>query len=147
VYTPVGAGTGGARGPEISVDFREIPRPPIGFFYRGVILDADGQNIVVDTLRSAWNEDATISRVSLYDADINPLLPGIAGTSIRASQVRNCAAGSAVNNCQNTLDLPATATFVGMAKFQLKLEPKGNTGTLSNVLVSHAGDLPDEVKQ
>jgi hypothetical protein len=147
VYAPVGAGTGGARGPELSVDFREIPRPPRGFFYRGVILDANGQNIVVDTLRSAFSLDPTISRVSLYDADIDPLLPGVVGTSIRASQVRNCAAGSNTNNCQNTLTLPATGTFVGMAKFQLKLEPKGNTATLSNVLVSHAGDLPDEVKQ
>jgi hypothetical protein len=147
VYAPIGAGTGGARGPELSVDFREIPRPPIGFFYRGVILDANGQNIVVDTLRSAWSADPTLSRVSLYDADTDPLLPGLAGTSIRNSQVRNCAAGSAVNNCQNTLALPVENTFVGMAKFQLKLEPKGNSGTLSNVLVSHAGDLPDEVKQ
>jgi hypothetical protein len=147
VYAPIGAGTGGARGPELSVDFREIPRPPIGFFYRGVILDANGQNILVDTLRSAWSADPTLSRVSLYDADTDPLLPGLAGTSIRNSQVRNCAAGSAVNNCQNTLALPVENTFVGMAKFQLKLEPKGNSGTLSNVLVSHAGDLPDEVKQ
>jgi hypothetical protein len=147
VYTPVGAGTGGARGPELSVDFREIPRPPVGFFYRGVILDGNGGNIVVDTLRSAWSLDASISRVSLFDADVNPLLPGLASTSIRTSQVRNCASGSAVNNCQNTLALPATNTFVGMAKFQLKLEPKGNTATVSNALVSHAGDLPDEVKQ
>jgi hypothetical protein len=147
VYNPVGAGTGGARGPEISVDFREIPRPPVGFFYRGVLLDENGQNVVVDTLRSAWNPDASISRVSLYDADVNPLLPGLASTAIRASQVRNCAAGSAVNNCQNTLALPATGTFIGMAKFQLKLEPKGNIATVSNALVSHAGDLPDEVKQ
>jgi hypothetical protein len=119
----------------------------VGFFYRGVLVDANGNNIVVDTLRSAWNLDATISRVSLYDADVNPLLPGLASTAIRASQVRNCAVGSAVNNCQNTLALPATATFVGMAKFQLKLEPKGNTATVTNALVSHAGDLPDEVKQ
>jgi hypothetical protein len=147
VYAPVGAGTGGARGPEISVDFKEIPRPPKGFFYRGFILDGDGNSILVDTLRSAWNLDPTISRVSLYDADVNPLLPGLASTSIRASQVRNCAAGSAVNACQNTLALPITATFVGMAKFQLKLEPKGNSTTVSNALVSHAGDLPDEVKQ
>lgn len=148
VFAARGAGLGGARGAELSVDFREMARPPIGFFYRGYVVNAAGNGTVVDTLRSAWSRESTISRVSLYDADVNGVLPGVEGGDIRAAQVRNCASGSGVNNCQNTMALPAVAdsTFRGLASFQLKLEPKGGVAPIRNRSVSLAGLLPAEVK-
>ncbi len=146
VFGPRGSGLGGARGAELSVDFREVARPPIGFFYRGYLVDAWGSGVVVDTLRSAWSRDTTISRVSLYNADVDPTLPGISGVDIRAAQVRNCAAGSAVNNCQNAMNLPATDTFKGLARFQLKLEPKAGVAPGPKKSVSLAGDVPSEVQ-
>jgi hypothetical protein len=148
VFGPRGAGSGGARGPELSVDFREVARPPVGFFYCGYVVNALGDGVVVDTLRSAWSRDPSTSRLSLYDADVNALLPDIEGGDIRSGQVRNCAAGSGVNNCQNTMALTAVAdsTFRGLENFQLKLEPKGGVAPIRNRSVSLVGPLPKLVK-
>jgi hypothetical protein len=146
VFTPRGAGTGGARGPELSVDIRELGRPPLGFFYVGYVVDRAGVGVLVDTLRSAWSPDSSVSRRSLYDADVSDILPGVVGDAIRAAQVRNCAAGSAQNNCQNSMALPATGTFVGYESFHLKLEPKGGVAPSQNKSVTHAGGLPGPVK-
>jgi hypothetical protein len=146
VFAARGAGTGGARGPEVSVDFREIARPPVGFFYRGYIVNKIGDGVVVDTLRSAWSRESSVSRVSLYDADVDGALPEVVGDDIRASQVRNCASGSNVTNCQNTMVLPPDSTFAGYEAFQLKLEPKGGVPGIRNKSVVHSGPLPKQVK-
>jgi hypothetical protein len=146
VFGPRGSGFGGARGPELSVDFREMSRPPIGFFYRGYLVDQWGSGVIVDTLRSVWSRDTTISRVSLYNADVDATLPGISGVEIRAAQVRNCASTSAVGNCQNTMALPVTDTFKGLALFQLKLEPKAGVAPGPKKSVSLAGVVPSEVQ-
>jgi hypothetical protein len=147
VFSPKGAGLGGARGPELSVDFREMLRPPVGFYYVGYVVDHFGNGVLVDTLRSAWNkDDPTISRVSLFDADVDETLPGVEGTDIRYAQVRNCASGSAQNNCQNSMNLPATDTFQGMEAFQLKLEPKNGVAAGPKKSVVLAGPIPVEVK-
>jgi hypothetical protein len=145
VFAARGGGTGGARGPELSVDFRELSRPPVGFVYRGWVVDEDGDGVVVDELRSAWSRDSTVSRVSLMDADVNDALPGVTGGEIRSAQIRNCASGSATTNCQNTMALPVDGTFLGYATFQLKLEPKNGAAAIRNKSVTLAGVLPDAV--
>jgi hypothetical protein len=145
VFAPRGGGLGGARGPELSVDFRELARPPVGFFYRGYVVDVTGNGVLVDTLRSEWRPDG-LSRVSLYDADVNDLVPTVQGGEIRSGQVRNCASGSGVNKCQNSMALPGTDTFSGLAEFQLKLEPKGGVAERPNRSVSMTGALPEKVK-
>jgi hypothetical protein len=146
VFGPRGGGTGGARGAELSVDFRELSRPPVGFLYRGYVTTVLGEGVVVDELRSAWSRDSTISRVSMIDADVDDALPGVTGGEIRAAQIRNCAAGSGVNNCQNTMDLPVDGTFVGYESFQLKLEPKNGAGMIRRKSVTLTGVLPGPVK-
>jgi hypothetical protein len=146
VFGARGAGLGGARGTEISVDLREVARPPVGFFYRGYVVDRFGIGVVVDTARSAWSPDSTVSRQSLYDADVNDLLPDVVGGEIRAVQVRNCAQGAAVTNCQNTMALPSdSTTFLGQLLFVLKLEPKGGVGDGPTKSITHGGALPDDV--
>jgi hypothetical protein len=147
VFRPLGSGIGGARGPELSVDLSELARPPVGFFYRGYLVDAQGNiGAVVDTLRSAWSRDQTVNRVSMFDADVDNALPNVVGDEIRASQIRNCAIGSAVNNCQNAMDLPVDGTFTGLETFQLKLEPKGGVAPSRNKSVTLTGALPKQVK-
>jgi hypothetical protein len=146
VFGPRGAGAGGARGPELSVDFRELARPPVGFVYRGYVVNTLGDGVLVDELRSAWSTDSTVSRVSLSDADVNDALPGVVGGEIRAAQVRNCASASATVNCQNSMDLPVDSTFAGYANFQLKLEPKDGVAPIRNKSVSLAGALPSKVQ-
>ena len=128
------------------MDIDELARPPVGFYYVGYIVDADGNGVLVDTLRSGWNRDSTVSRVSLYMADVSAVLPEIVGYDIRHAQVRNCAAGSGQTNCQNTMDLPVDSTFVGYAGFELKLEPKGGVAFTPGMSITHAGDLPKPVK-
>ena len=147
LYGARGAGLGGARGAELSVDLTEVSRPPVGFYYRGYIVNAAGVGVVVDTARSVWSRDSTISRVSLYDADVNDLLPNIVGGDIRSLQIRNCATGGAVTNCQNTMTLPSDDTFSGQVSFQLKLEPKGGVAASPKKSISHAGGLPGIVTQ
>jgi hypothetical protein len=146
VFGTRGAGLGGARGSEVSVDMDELARPPMGFYYAGYIVDVDGNGLLVDTLRSSWSLDSTVSRVSLYMADVNVLLPNIVGDDIRHAQIRNCAAGSAVSGCQNTMDLPVDSTFAGYEEFQLKLLPKGGVTQTRNKSVTHTGSLPKAVK-
>lgn len=146
VFPVAGAGQGGIRGDELSVDYRELARPPVGFYYRAFLVDADGNAVLVDTLRSAWSADADVSRLNMLNADVDDLLPGIAGQDIRAAQTRNCRSGSGVVNCQNTLGVSATDTWVPWPTFQLVLEPKGGTAGMGRS-VTHAGDLPEEVRQ
>lgn len=145
-YGLIGAGMGGARGPEVSADLTEVARPPVGFFYRGYIVNNVGVGVVVDTARAPWSSDSTVSRVSLFDADVDPLLPGVVRGDIRALNVRNCASGAAVLNCQNSMGLPATGTFATQAAFVIKLEPKGVAGLGPEKSVVFVGALPDEVK-
>jgi hypothetical protein len=148
VFGARGAGTGGARTTELSVDLRELGRPPVGFYYVGYLVDIRGENpVLVDTLRSAWSRDASVSRVNLFDADADPTLPEVVGNSVRNSQVRNCAVGTdPAYNCQSTMALPASDTFVGYETFQLKLEPKGGVAPSRNKSVTHAGGVPGPVK-
>lgn len=84
--------------------------------------------------------------MNLFDADVNGLLPNVVGGEIRAINVRNCASGAGVTNCQNAMNLPVENTFDGFASFQLKLEPKGGAGASPRKSISHVGELPDEVK-
>lgn len=145
LFRATGSGIGGVRGDEISVDFFEMARPPMGFFYRGYLVDPDGNELMVDTLHATWDADATLSRVSLFDADMNSLLPGVVGNEITESTVRNCRSGSDVLNCDNTLDLSAENPFAGFLSFALHLEPKGGSALRSRT-ATHTGELPDEVR-
>jgi hypothetical protein len=139
-------GTGNVlfRGGEAVADIRELRRPPVGFFYRGYLVDTAGTAVLLDTLRSAYNAIAGQSRVSLFDADVNPQLPGIAVTAITTSQVRNCASGSGVATCANTLSLPFPATFAGQETFILTLDPKGTSAELGETVILVAS-IPDRV--
>ena len=115
---------------------------PADYVFAAGGTDTAGTSVLIDTLRSAYNTVTSQSRVSLFDADVNGLLPGIAVTAITNSQVRNCAAG--VTNCANTLSLPATSTFAGQASFILTLNPKGSAAALGETVVLVAA-IPDRV--
>lgn len=144
IYTIGGTGVMNFRGGEFVADFRELRRPPRGFFYRGFLVDTSGAVLLVDTLASQYDALPSISRVSLYDADVNGQLPGIAVDAIATAEIRNCASGSGVNACQSTLALPATNTFGGQATFILNLVPKGAANTFVNTVVL-SGSVPDRV--
>jgi hypothetical protein len=142
-YTYGVGGTGNIyfRGAEAVANMRELRRPPVGFFYRGYLVDTAGNAVLLDTLRSAFNAVASQNRVSLFDADVNSQLPGIAVTGITESQVRNCMLGAGVANCANTLQV---ATFAGLELFILTLAPKGASDALGETVIL-SGSIPDRV--
>jgi hypothetical protein len=144
VYGVGGTGTIAFRGAEAVADLRELRRPPVGFYYRGYLVDTAGTAVLIDTLRSAYNVIAGLSRVSMFDADVNSLLPGISVTAITRSQVRNCAAGAGIAACGNTMDLPVTGTFNGVEAFILTLDPKGAGAGLGETVILTAA-VPDRV--
>lgn len=146
VFPAAGSGRAGIRGPEISVDFTNVARPPVGFYYAGYIVDSLGAGVLVDTLRSAYSGVTSESRVSLFDADVNDLLPSVVEDGIRASQVRNCVAGSNTRNCANTLSLSGTPVFGAFVSFVLAVEPKG-AGAGMGPGQSHAGTVPEVVRE
>jgi hypothetical protein len=129
LYAPAaGSGRAGIRGPEISVDFDNLGRPPVGFYYAGYLVDTLGARTLVDTLRSGYSSVTSQSRVNLVDADVNDLLPGLSQEGIRSSQVRNCAASAGVPGCANALTLPPTAPFGAFGQVVLLLLPKAAAG-------------------
>jgi hypothetical protein len=142
VFGAGGTGYVAFRGPEMAANIRELRRPPEGFFYRGYLVDTAGVALEVDTLRSVFSGVAAQSRVNLFDADVNAQLPGISVTAITSSTVRNCAAGSGVAGCANTLALPATATFAGQELFIVTLDPKGAGNSFGKTVILQAS-IPD----
>ena len=143
VFSAGGTGTVSFRGGEAVADLRELLRPPVGFFYRGYLVDTAGTAVLLDTLRSAYHPVAGQSRVNMFDADVNSQLPGISVTSITRSQVRNCTSESGIAGC-NTLSLPATAPFAGQQAFILTLDPKGASAGLGETVILAAA-IPDRV--
>jgi hypothetical protein len=144
VFTVGGTGTVAFRGPEVAATLRELRRPPQGFFYRGYLVDTAGTATEVDTLRSAYSAIGAQSRVSMFDADVNALLPGIAVTAITHSTLRNCAAGAAIPGCGNSIDLPSDRLFGGQELFIVTLDPKGAANTLGKTVILSAA-IPDRV--
>ena len=144
IYPVIGVGRAGIRGLEISVDFTRIGRPPVGFFYRGYLLDEDGAATMVDILRTGFSAVAVENRISLVDADIDGLLPGVSSVAIESSQIRNCGSGSTVPSCAGSLSLSGKAPFRIWVpgKFVLTLDPKnGGSGIGLNVVFE--GDVPE----
>ena len=140
-YTVGGTGNIYFRGAEAVANLRELRRPPVGFFYRGYLVDTAGNAALLDTLRSAYNAIAAQSRVSLFDADVNTQLPGIAVTGITQSQVRNCLLGAGVATCANTLN---RASFGGLELFILTLAPKGASDEIGETVILQ-GSISDRV--
>lgn len=151
VFAARGSGFGGVRGAvELSVDLTAMSRPPVGFFYRAFLRAVGNDNVqsavMVDTLRSAYSLDSSLSRVSLYDADVDVTLPGVVNMQITKAQTRNCVAGSAVYACQNTLALSGDTPFAPYPVYVLTLDPKGSSASVPWRSITAGGDLPDYVK-
>jgi hypothetical protein len=151
-YKWVDVGTGAAtfRGGEVVINFTNIPRPPIGFYYVSGLIDANGATTYLDTLRSQFDgSDASLSRVSLANADVDQTLPNVAPLMIKFSSVRNCNPANTALNCQNTLAVPDANPFGAMAHVALMLEPK----LASSKLLSDGhqimlyGDVPAPAQQ
>jgi hypothetical protein len=145
VYAPVGLGRAGMRGPEFSADLTNVARPPTGFYYAGYLIDTTGASVLVDTLRSGYTPVADQSRVSLFDADVNGLLPSIVGAGILRSQVRNCSTGSSTANCANSLPLTGERPFMAQAGFALALQPKAGGADMGPGVVL-TGTVPEVVR-
>ena len=85
VYRPAGSASGTNRGSEIGIEFRHLPRPPIGFFYNAWLVSAEGDRppVSLGELRTPLPELA-----SLRDADISAQIAGVlTGTEVLVANV------------------------------------------------------------
>lgn len=147
IYLAVGTGEGGVRGSEFSVDLTDIARPPMGFYYRGFLVDGNGAGTLVDTLRTGYSAVAAQNRVNLINVDQSTLYPGVFGTEISSSQIRNCASGSGVAGCQNTLKATGADTlFKSFKTFVVALDPKAG-GAAMGPGVAMSGTIPGIVQK
>ena len=151
-FVASGSGAATIRGDEIVTNFVSLTRPPIGFYYRAVLQDSSGFQVLVDTLRSAYDGRTSLSRISLADADVNNALPTVSAREIKTASVRNCLSTSTELDCPNTLALNAATKFGPISTLNLVLEPKAaGTATLRGNLVSHgnvmSGTIPDPAKK
>jgi hypothetical protein len=146
VFNPVGTGRAGMRGPEFSVDLVNVARPPAGFYYAGYLIDTLATSVLVDTLRSGFTPVTEESRVSLFDADVNGLLPSVVGNGILRGQVRNCSTGSATTNCANSLPLTGERPFMIQASFALALQPKAGGASMGPGVVL-SGSVPEVIRE
>jgi hypothetical protein len=111
---------------EVSVDLRNLPLPPQGFYYEGWLVHQNGNATSMGPITAAL-PDTT----SLFDADIDQDLPGVTATGIRFSNAR-------VVLGDPGLVTNGTANFT---TFMLTLEPKLGAAT-KNVTDLESGPLP-----
>lgn len=79
------SGFGGVLGDgQVSVDIRNLPLPPVGFFYEGWLLSAAGDN-ELSGIAVSMGPLTTLppDTVSLFDADIDQSITGVTATGIR----------------------------------------------------------------
>jgi hypothetical protein len=168
-YVSTGVGAATARpdsinGTELVINFTNLPRPPLGYYYRVVTQDSvssalGGSNeVLVDTLRSSYSAVASLNRVSLLNADADDFLPGVTSATqqnafsplnmeIKTASVRNCVAGSTALGCPNSLGLPAKKAFGAISRVVLLLEPKLSSGAVLGRGAVLSGDVPDPAKK
>jgi hypothetical protein len=151
-FAPSGNGAATIRGDEIVANINNLSRPPIGFYYRAVLQDSVGNEVFVDTLRSAYSAQAALNRISLADADFNTELPTVSRTEIKAASIRNCITGSTEIGCPSNMALDPTAKFGPISQLLLTIEAKrASSNLMPGLLVGHgvvlAGLVPDPAKK
>ncbi len=77
------SGMGGVRDGEVSIDVRNLPLPPVGFYYEGWLVGPNGNAVSMGPITTLPPDT-----VSLFDADINQSLPGVTSTGIRFANLR-----------------------------------------------------------
>ncbi len=122
----------GGRLTKVSVDLRNLPLPPVGYFYEGWLVNAEtGQAMSMGPVTTLPPDT-----VSLFDADVNLDLPGVTATGIRFANVQVPIDSTGVIVKQDG------GTFtVNLSGFVLTLEPKlGAAG--KNIADLELGTLP-----
>lgn len=150
VFTAAGRGFGGVRGDEVSVDYNDLTRPPVGYFYQAWLQDVNGPDgngtdtsyVAVDTLRSPYP-----GRALLVDADDqipDPVVQAVPPV-IRAGNIRNFAASMGLDParlCDATNAARGACPFGAYENYIVTLEPKGSDPTSPSPTVVFTASLP-----
>ena len=107
------SGLGGVRENEVSVDIKNLPLPPVGYYYEGWLVGPNGNALSLGPIKSLPPDT-----ISLYDADIDSDLPGVTETGIRFANV------SAILDPDAIVTVTPTDTTVNLTNLFLTLEPK-----------------------
>lgn len=119
---------------EISVDLRNLPLPPQGYYYEGWLMNsATGATISMGPITTLPPDT-----VSLFDADVDQTIPGVTGTGIRFANAR-----LAFSDPNAIISGTGTDAAAVLTSFFLTLEPKLG-GVSKNVADLEAGSLPVE---
>lgn len=125
------SGLGGVRDEEVSVDLRNLPRPPAGMFYEGWLLGPDGAAVSMGSITGLPPDT-----VSLFDADADPPPPGVTATGIRFANARVLLSSPA-----DILAQEGDQFVAKLDQFVLSLEPKIGAATRGPTTVM-LGPLP-----
>jgi hypothetical protein len=117
---------------QVSVEIRNLPLPPIGWYYEGWLTHIDGNTLSLGPITSLPPDS-----VSLFDADVDQGLPGVTATGLRFGVAAAVLETGTIVGADGTVNLSA---------FFLTLEPK--LGAVSkHALNVEAGSLPTRAIQ
>ena len=143
----------GFRGDEVSIDLDQIGRPPVGFQYRGWLIDDNGMGTLISGLLSQAD-----GATDLGDPDTDDALVAIGfdprtDQAIPAARIRNCVSGSTVSNPPGgscglnfTMSTDTLSAFTAQSLVAITLEPKAAPATLGRGVVWSAA-VPPIVKK
>lgn len=133
-YIPGGFGQGAFTGEELGTAdlfrarFRNLPLPPVGYFYEGYLLSDEGAEVGIGDLTTEFGEGF----VSLRDVDVNP--------DISAQVAPGRIIESAIRATLDQVGMP----FPVFDRFVLKLRPKTSVEPGPTVIVG--GAVPEGIK-
>lgn len=125
------AGLGGVRDEEVSVEIRNLPRPPVGTFYEGWLVGPDGNAVSMGPITGLPPDT-----INFFDADVDPPPLGVTATGIRFANARILLSSPA-----DILSREGDQFVVRLDRFFLTLEPKIGAPTKSPTEVM-LGPLP-----
>lgn len=133
-WIPGGFGTASFLGEEVGESdtfrarFRNLPLPPVGYFYEGYLLAEEGEALSTGALKSIPQEGF----ISLRDVDVDPSL----STAVRPDLIIEAADLASMSE----VGMPAYA----FEEYRLMLRPKASGETGPTVAIS--GVVPDAVR-
>jgi hypothetical protein len=120
---------------QVSVDLRNLPLPPGGYFYEGWLYNPETGNALSMGPLTTLPPDT----VSLFDADIDQSLPAVTSTGIRFAN-----ASLVLDDPSAIVSQDGNQFTPNLVTFLLTLEPKLGVST-KNVAELEVGSLPMEL--
>ncbi|HEX7092018.1 MAG TPA: hypothetical protein VF192_18010, partial [Longimicrobiales bacterium] len=128
VFTPRGTGRADFHGGDLRVIAEQLSRPPVGYYYAGwLVNDETGAAVYLGPLTSS-----PPGAQSLFDADVNPGLPGVTPDGILRAAL-------------TVTESSVGGKFYDYNAIRITLEPKSSPESVPAPSVVLGGPVPDPV--